>query len=174
MQRLLDEFVEFSRPLVPLVLELEDALRVAEEVLDLFQGLARERQVTVSLSGAPVDVLCDARKVKQILINLVQNAIEASSAGGLISVEIEEAPLEVRIRVADRGHGLSRDLGDRVFEAGVTTKARGSGLGLTIARSMAKQHGGALSLRPRDGGGCIAELVLPRGAGAQSVAGQAA
>jgi signal transduction histidine kinase len=174
MQRMLDEFVDFSRPLVPLVVDPANPLRIAEEVLDLFQGLARERQLAISLSGAPGELHCDARKVKQILINLVQNAVEASPPGREIAVEVEPGPLDVTLRVSDRGHGLSGDLGDRVFEAGVTTKARGSGLGLTIARSMAKQHGGTLSLRTREGGGCVAELVLPRGAAVESHAGQAA
>jgi signal transduction histidine kinase len=174
MQHLLDDFLDFSRPLAPLVLESIDGLHIAEDVLDLFQGLARERHVSVRLSGAPGELLCDERKVKQILINLLQNAIEASSSGGDISVEVEPTDVDVRIRVLDRGHGLSAEVGERVFEAGVTTKARGSGLGLTIARSIAKQHGGSLTLREREGGGCVAELVLPRGARAESRQDEAA
>jgi signal transduction histidine kinase len=156
------------------VLEPADALQITEEVIELFQGLARERHVSISLSGVPVELLCDEHKVKQILINLVQNAVEASSSGGAIAVEVDSTPLEARIQVLDRGHGLSGDLADRVFEAGVTTKARGSGLGLTIARSIAKQHGGSVALTPREGGGCVAELVLPRAIAAESEQGQAA
>ncbi|HWE23211.1 MAG TPA: HAMP domain-containing sensor histidine kinase, partial [Myxococcales bacterium] len=174
MQHLLDDFLDFSRPLAPLVLAPDDGLEIADEVIDLFQGLARERQMSMRLYGAPVELLCDAAKLKQILINLVQNAIEASSSGGEITVEVESTPIEARIRVLDRGHGLSGEIGDRVFDAGVTTKPRGSGLGLTIARSIAKQHGGSLTLRPRDGGGCVAELVLPRGIPAESQREQAA
>jgi signal transduction histidine kinase len=174
MQHLLDDFLDFSRPFAPLVLESTDGLRIAEDVLDLFQGLARERRVSVRLSGATVELLCDERKVKQILINLLQNAIEASSSGSEIDVQVEPTDLDVRARVLDRGHGLSAELGERVFEAGVTTKARGSGLGLTIARSIAKQHGGTLTLREREGGGCVAELALPRAARAESPQDEAA
>ena len=162
MQRLLDEFLDFSRPLAPLALDTANGLQIAEEVIDLFQGLVRERQLSLRLYGESVELRCDARKIKQVLINLVQNAVEASAPRSEIVVQVEPGLGGATIRVLDRGHGLSDAVARRVFEAGVTTKARGSGLGLTIARSIARQHGGSLALHPRDGGGCVAELVLPR------------
>jgi two-component system sensor histidine kinase HydH len=172
MQRLLDEFLDFSRPLAPLALDTVDGLQIAEEVSDLFQGLARERHLSIRLFGPSIDLRCDPRKIKQVLINLVQNAVEASAPGGDVAIEVEGRPLEARIRVLDRGHGLSGEVARRVFEAGVTTKAKGSGLGLTIARSIAKQHGGSLTLTRREGGGCVAELMIPR-AQARAVLGAA-
>jgi two-component system, NtrC family, sensor histidine kinase HydH len=162
MQRLLDEFLDFSRPLSPLLLESADGLQIGEEVIELFQGLTRERHLALRMSGGPAEMRCDARKVKQVMINLVQNAVEASAPGGEVVVEVEAAADEVRMRVLDRGHGLSGEAARRVFEAGVTTKAKGSGLGLTIARAIAKQHGGSLTLVGREGGGCVAELIIPR------------
>jgi signal transduction histidine kinase len=174
MQKLLDEFLDFSRPLSPLQLDAADGRQIGEEVIDLFQGLARERQLSLRLSGPRVALRCDGRKIKQVLINLVQNAVEASAPGGDIVLEVDPRPGELRIRVLDRGHGLASEVSRRVFEAGVTTKARGSGLGLTIARSIAGQHGGSLSLQPREGGGCVAELALPRGEANQPPRVQAA
>jgi two-component system, NtrC family, sensor histidine kinase HydH len=166
MQKLLDEFLNFSRPLSPLSLGTVDGMRIGEEAVDLFQGLVHERHLSIALSGGPVELHCDPRKIKQLLINLVQNAVEASAPGGEVQIEVVPRQSDAAIRVLDRGRGLEANVAERVFEAGVTTKARGSGLGLTIARSIAEQHGGSLSLRQRPGGGCVAELLLPREAAA--------
>jgi two-component system, NtrC family, sensor histidine kinase HydH len=168
MQKLLDDFLDFSRPLSPLAIDTVDGLRLGEEAVELFEGLMHERRLSIALSGGPVALRCDARKIKQLLINLVQNAVEASAPGGEVRIEVEPGPRAAAIRVLDRGIGLPANVSERIFEAGVTTKARGSGLGLTIARTIAEQHGGSLSLRARQGGGCVAELVLPRAAAAQA------
>jgi len=175
MQKLLEEFLNFSRPLSPLTLDTVDGMRIGEEAVDLFQGLMHERHLSIELAGGRVDLRCDPRKIKQLLINLVQNAVEASVPGGEVRIEVVPGAKDAAIRVLDRGRGLEANLAQRVFEAGVTTKPRGSGLGLTIAKSIAEQHGGTLSLRERPGGGCVAELLLPRpAADAAAVAGRAA
>ncbi|HYV65903.1 MAG TPA: ATP-binding protein, partial [Myxococcales bacterium] len=169
------EFLNFSRPLSPLTLDTVDGMRIGEEAVDLFQGLMHERHLSIELAGGRVDLRCDPRKIKQLLINLVQNAVEASVPGGEVRIEVVPGAKDAAIRVLDRGRGLEANLAQRVFEAGVTTKPRGSGLGLTIAKSIAEQHGGTLSLRERPGGGCVAELLLPRpAADAAAVAGRAA
>jgi signal transduction histidine kinase len=174
MQKLLEEFLNFSRPLSPLSLDTVDGVRIGGEIIDLFQGVAQERNLLIAISGSPVELRCDRRKIKQVLINLVQNAVEASPPGGEIFIEVEPRPEQAAIRVVDRGHGLSAEVAQRLFQPGVTTKPRASGLGLTIARSIAEQHGGTLTLRGREGGGCAAELMLPRTGARAALEGRAA
>ena len=162
MQTVLDGFLNFSRPLVPLALGEADVAAIAREVAALHEGMAKERGVEVHAGDGPVAVRCDPRKVKQVLINLVQNALDASPRGA--EVVLDTAALDgggARVRVLDRGRGVDPALGDTVFQPGVTTKSTGSGLGLTIARALARQHGGDLHLLPRAGGGTVAELTLP-------------
>ncbi|EAU67735.1 sensor protein ZraS, putative [Stigmatella aurantiaca DW4/3-1] len=163
MQDILDEFLNFSRPLGPLTQEQVSLRELCENVLMLHEGVAAERRLTLRLHPGPeIAACCDARKVKQVLINLLQNALDASPPGQEVCIEV--APLgstQVRVSVLDRGPGLTGESVERLFQAGVTTKPQGSGLGLPIARSLARQHGGDLSLHPREGGGCHAMMALP-------------
>jgi two-component system, NtrC family, sensor histidine kinase HydH len=161
MQGILDEFLNFSRPLVPLALRAVDLAALAREVAALHEGMAHERGVALEVTGAPAQARCDPRKVKQVLINLVQNALDASAAGGAVEIAVEAGEDGARVAVLDRGAGFDAALADRAFDPGVTTKARGSGLGLTIARALARQHGGDVVLAAREGGGCAATLTLP-------------
>jgi|GEM_PF-374066 len=175
MEGVLNEFLNFSRPLVPLSLERVDLRVVAAVVGALHQGVAAERGVRLLIvESAPMIVLCDARKVQQVLINLVQNAIDASPRGREVRVDFTTTHESVSVRVSDEGAGVAPEIAARVFEPGVTTKTRGSGLGLTVARGLARQHGGDLALRAQPERGTIAELTVPRdGPDAPSVAGAA-
>jgi two-component system sensor histidine kinase HydH len=163
MQEILDGFLNFSRPLVPLNGGRTTLRSLCEQVASLHEGVARQRAVSlVTAEEQPAEVWCDSRKIKQVLINLVQNALDVSPAGGAIELRVLRGEgADARVEVRDRGPGVSEAVRDRVFEPGVTTKPAGSGLGLAIARGLARQHGGDLALRPREGGGCVAELTLP-------------
>jgi signal transduction histidine kinase len=165
MQGILDEFLNFSRPLVPLALGRVDLAALAREVVALHEGMAHERGVHLELRAEEAAARCDPRKVKQVLINLVQNALEASPEGAAVELVVEPATAgAAQVRVLDRGRGVDPALGPLVFDPGVTSKERGSGLGLTIARALARQHGGEVELAAREGGGCAAVLRLPAAA----------
>ncbi|MDB4969716.1 MAG: Sensor protein, partial [Myxococcales bacterium] len=162
MQLILDDHLSFSRPLTPLVAELTDIHEVVAGVVRLHEGIARQKQLSLDMSGTErVELMGDPRKLRQMLMHLLTNAIDASERGGSISLAATQHGDRVRVGVLDRGPGLDAQMLSRAAEPGVTTKEHGSGLGLTIVRALAEQHGGSLRLRNREGGGLAAEVDLP-------------
>ncbi|MBN1774794.1 MAG: HAMP domain-containing histidine kinase [Deltaproteobacteria bacterium] len=163
MAGILDEFLNFSRPVGGLAVRSVDPARLVQDVAALHEGLAEQRAVELQVVAERTPPLrCDPRKVQQVLVNLLQNALEASPRGTV--VVLRARPGEgggVEFQVEDRGCGLAPEVRDRLFRPGVTTKPAGTGLGLVVARSIAEQHGGTLTLADRPGGGCLARCAIP-------------
>jgi signal transduction histidine kinase len=162
MGTVLDEFRSFTRPLSGLRLAATDLGRLIEDVVLLGEGAAGTRHIGFRAPPSACSITCDPQKVKQALLNLVQNGVDASPAGA--TVEIRTSLRDGRwaeIAVLDAGPGVAPELAARLFTPGLTTKAHGSGIGLVVARSIAEQHGGRLDLANRPAGGCVATLTLP-------------
>ena len=163
MQGILDELLNHSRPLVPLAPEDVDLARVVDDVLALHEATAAQHEVRLERVGvSALPLRCDPRKVRQVLLNLVQNALEASPPRTTIRVALTSNDDLVRIDVDDEGEGLGALDPARVFDVGFTTKETGSGLGLALARGLVRQHGGELTLARRDPHGCRASFTLSR------------
>ena len=162
LQSILDEFLNFSRPLAPLSLREVELREIVDHATALHEGVASEAGVRIHSKGRS-RLRCDPRKVGQIVINLLQNALEVAPRGSSVALDIEPNGAQVELRVRDSGPGRDPSVRGREFEAGVTNKASGSGIGLTIARAIARQHGGELELGERSDGtpGCEARLSLP-------------
>jgi two-component system phosphate regulon sensor histidine kinase PhoR len=111
---------------------------------------------------------CDPPRLKQVLVNLVENAIKYSPEGGRIEVRISDSPDRLRIEVRDEGLGIPPSEQNRIFEkfyrldADMTRGVGGSGLGLYISREIVEQMGGILSVRSRRGAGSTFTVTLPR------------
>jgi PAS domain S-box-containing protein len=111
---------------------------------------------------------CDPPRLKQVLVNLVENAIKYSPEGGRIEVRIADTPDRLRIDVQDEGLGIPPSEQARIFEkfyrldAEMTRGVGGSGLGLYISREIVEQMGGLLSVRSRRGAGSTFTVTLPR------------
>jgi len=163
MQGILEELLNYSRPVVPLELRPLAVREVLVEVRTLHEGMALSRDVSLApLASTDVVVACDVRKVRQILVNVLQNAIEASPQGGTVAIALRHEGTSAIIDVDDDGAGLDPSVRGALFEVGATTKPKGSGIGLAIARGLARQHGGELTLENRPGrAGCRARLTLP-------------
>jgi signal transduction histidine kinase len=108
----------------------------------------------------------DGAKIRQVLVNLIQNAAEAmGEAGGHVTVRasVLAASDTVVLAVEDDGPGIARDDLDRLFEPFFTTKFTGTGLGLTISKSLIEQHGGRIEVESEPGRGSTFFVFLPAG-----------
>lgn len=175
MQGILDELLTYSRPVVPLDAKPIALRPLVDEVRTLHEGMALSRGIALApLASDDVVLACDARKVRQILLNTLQNAIEASPSGASVAMSLHTEGAMVAIDVDDEGPGIDPRIERSLFEVGATTKEKGSGIGLAIARGLARQHGGELTLGPRPGGrGCRARLTLPLAARVEGEPGEA-
>lgn len=162
MGTILERFMNLSRPMRELSLEQAALSELAGEILVVHEGLARER--SVRLRGeldAEVRCACDPRKIKQVLVNLLQNAIDAAPAGSEVVVRVRRLGADALLSVTDGGAGLPEAVRAQLFRPGMTSKPGGNGLGLVLARAIAVQHGGTLAVGDGPGGGTHAELRLP-------------
>jgi PAS domain S-box-containing protein len=139
-------------------------VRVGEVVDDarrLLAGAQRTAGKTIRCQVDPeLTIEADYDAVKQVVFNLLLNALEATPAAGEVTCQVAQSGFELAITVEDRGLGLPASAADclRPF---FTTKKNGTGLGLAVCQKIARAHGGFVDLRNREGGGCQARVVLP-------------
>ncbi len=171
LDHILEDFLQFARPreFVPKPVEV---VTVVTKVLDLLGGEAERRGVRLErdLDSVP-PVAGDEERLRQVLVNLGLNALDAVENGGLVRVSCRLDPPEpehgdegprVRIFVDDDGPGVAAESRDRIFEPFFTTKAKGSGLGLSIVHAIVTQHGGRIGVEDSPEGGARFALTLPQ------------
>jgi PAS domain S-box-containing protein len=132
----------------------------ARELLEAAHRLADKR--VRSLIDPDLAIHADSHALRHVFFNLLLNALEASPPGAEVTCRAEVGDRHVAVYVEDRGHGLRAAATD-CFQPFFTTKKNGTGLGLSVCQEIARAHGGLVELRSRDGGGCRAVVVLPRG-----------
>jgi signal transduction histidine kinase len=155
-----------ERPGAIETVQLDEA---AATVAELFRLASAAKGVEVVERLEDVRVLGRRAELRQLLLSLLLNAKQALPDGGTVTVEVRRDGAEALIRVADTGPGVPPDLAERAFEQFVTTrKETGAlGLGLTVARLIARRHGGELLLEPSEtGASFVARLPLARDVGA--------
>lgn len=117
-----------------------------------------------SLGASPIWAEIDESALRQVLENLVSNAISHSPEGSVVEVETEEDPMApgfARIEVRDRGKGIDPDELPLIFERYRSSGGKGVGLGLAICRELVELHGGDILVEPRQGGGTTVKITLP-------------
>jgi signal transduction histidine kinase len=144
----------------------EDVRSIVNSTLAVIEPVAAKHGVVLHASSSPHPIMAnvDAEQMRQVVANLVMNAIQAQPGGGEVRVRTEEDSLEMRIRVEDDGSGIPADALDRVFEPFFTTKepGDGTGLGLTVSYGIVNDHGGRIEVESKQGKGTSFTVLLPR------------
>ncbi|MCC6847143.1 MAG: hypothetical protein IT294_01485 [Deltaproteobacteria bacterium] len=164
--RLLNELLGMARASATSFAAADLELLV-EQVVRLLQVSARKKEVTLERRGDVLPVgAADASRLKQALVNLVLNAIQASPVGKTVWVETRataeaaEGPY-VEVVVRDEGPGVAPEMRERVFEPFVTTKENGTGLGLSVTRQIVADHGGTIAIESAPSGGAMFAVRMP-------------
>lgn len=166
LQAIVDSYLSFSRGLEELNVAPTRPYEIARELTLLLETRAADAGVTLEVSGnAEVELNADARKIRQALLNLVLNAMQASPSGEKVTIDVGHACAVdgfLRMRVIDHGDGMSKDVLDRIQKPYFTTKEGGTGLGVAVARGLVEQHGGHVAYESAPGKGTTVIVDLPR------------
>lgn len=159
---LVTDFLQFARPRSPELLPTPPR-EIVEAVVKLASKQAEQANVWITVDVAdPLPlVLLDAEQMKQVLLNLILNAIEAMPEGGQLTISAMQRDGELSLAVRDTGKGIDPAMREKLFSPFVTTKARGTGLGLAIAHRLVTQHGGRIEAVDGGNGGALVEIRLP-------------
>lgn len=162
LQSIVDGFLSFSRGLEDLTIAPTRVNEVSRELAVLLETRAHDAGVTIEVSGDDgLTIDADARKLRQALLNIVLNAIQASPSGSRIAIGTWRNSDGVQITVKDEGSGMSPDVIERIRKPYFTTKEGGTGLGVAVARGVIEQHGGRLEFKSAPGAGTTVYLDLP-------------
>jgi two-component system, NtrC family, sensor histidine kinase HydH len=161
---IVEEFLSLARPM-PLKREPIVVAGLLDEVLSLVESEARGAGIAVVREipdGLPM-LYADRDRIKQVLLNVVLNAIQAMPSGGGLEIGAAAVGGTLTVTVADTGSGIAPDVLPKVFEPYVTTKAKGLGLGLAIARRIVEAHGGTIEAESEPGRRTRFRFALPLG-----------
>lgn len=166
LERIVNETLYFSREMVPAfrIVNLNVEIR---EVLSMFREELEEARISsmVDLSPDLPSISADPDQIRQVVWNLVSNAIQAVGGSGILTVATHLSdPAEgigVVLEVSDTGGGIPHDVVHNIFNPFFTTKAKGTGLGLPIVHAIVEKHGGTIHLDNREGAGVAFSIFLP-------------
>lgn len=170
LERIVRDFLQFARPAEP-DLQRISAAKLLRDAAHLLTSDLAKRSVTLRLDLDIEEVVrADADKMKQVLINFIQNAADSMKTGGTITLRtrLNKQTLQgrsvpaVALEIADTGSGIPPEIQKRLFDPFFTTKESGTGLGLCIAARIVEKHGGVIDYQTQLNRGTTFSIVLPR------------
>ncbi|MBM4145012.1 MAG: PAS domain S-box protein [Nitrospira sp.] len=167
LSRLMGDLLDLGKPVQPSSLHQEFIPSICTATLDLWKQMPLSKTHKVRLvlpdHNSNLTVMADSSRLQQVLLNLLENAAQHSPEGSEIQIIVSNPKgITVRIRIVDQGTGLPTENFQKVFEPFFTTRKRGNGLGLSLAKNTILAHGGNIGIKNNDPSpGCTVEISLP-------------
>ncbi len=158
LSKTVEDILLFARPQPPRLRPLEVRIIISEAIASARASAPDLCEVTIA--GDDLIARADPDMLRAVLLNLLLNACQASD-GEPVEIQMTASQGNGHIEVRDRGPGISDEVREKIFAPFFTTKSSGTGLGLPIVKRLVEAQGGTVGLGPRDGGGTVAEIVLP-------------
>ena len=172
LNRIVGDLLDFARP-SPLALRPEPLDRVVDGAVAAALGAAGGRVALVrEVPDDLPEVPMDARLVRQAVLNVAMNAVQAMPQGGTLTVRLRAGEGVATVALADTGPGVPAELTGRIFEPFFTTRPTGTGLGLAVVKRILDDHRGAVEVAPAEGGGTCFTLRLPLAPGTGRTGGR--
>jgi nitrogen fixation/metabolism regulation signal transduction histidine kinase len=166
MKAMVNAFSDYARA-PQMQLRDVDVNELVTDVVELYRASDNEIIIEIALAGDLPALEADADRLRQILHNLVKNALEAGPSDGPTRIVIETRLVKessrnlVEIRIRDFGRGLPENIAEDIFDPHVTTKTKGSGLGLAIVKKIVEEHGGVVWAENQAEGGASITMQFP-------------
>lgn len=162
LDRVVKTFLDFTKP-VELRMGTVEIVGLLREILALIEPAAAQQNIRIALVAEPDEIFVEGDRdlLKQAILNVVVNAVEAMKEGGRLGVSARLSGAECTVEVADQGPGIPEEIRDRVFQLYFSTKGKGSGIGLAVAFRVVQLHGGTIDFTTEVGRGTTFRLCFP-------------
>ena len=163
LENLVTDLLAYAKPR-KIRLEETDLAALVKAVIELLDSRARQSKIRLRMESSslePRNIRTDPDGLRQVLINVLVNAMEASPENAEVQVVLSRRGTLIEVEVMDRGTGIGSEEPEELFQPFRTTKTKGSGLGLAISPRIVQSLGGSVGLSNRPGGGAVCRIVLP-------------
>ncbi|HLT55119.1 MAG TPA: ATP-binding protein [Bacillota bacterium] len=162
MEKITTELLFISKPMTDNK-KWENVIGMLEDVIQLLQPQAKLKNIKLKYDCPNNEqIYCDRSQIKQVLINVVKNAIEAMSERGIVELNVHSNHQHVEIHIRDEGPGIPEEILHKLGEPFFTTKKDGTGLGIMITKQIMEAHGGYLEIKQNEPKGSTFNLVFPK------------
>jgi signal transduction histidine kinase len=157
----LGDYLSFARPLSDLALAPVELTAVMDDVAGVLEARAHEKSLEIRIGGEPFEVVADRKRLRDAVLNLALNAVTALPEGGTLELTAVKNHEHATLTIADNGPGMSAEQLAQLGQPFASRTEGGTGLGVLLAESVARQHGGSLRFESTPGAGTRAMLQLP-------------